>query len=219
MKSIKFLLPLTVSIFTLACLPSSVSARTSFHIGIGYGYPHFDYDYHPPYGWYSGHYSWMDRDYYRWIDRGRYRSSFACRPRHRHWPRHRLSSHVGFWIDDWYPSVIVETPVIVERPKVITRKEIIIKPKYDDETLKLFKSLRTKKSELLKKLRLGDKANRKQAISELAGFSYDNKVRKALEDILLSDPDPELRKEAAKSFAKVKNKESFKEQQACKGYC
>ena len=78
-------------------------------------------------------------------------------------------------------------------------------PKYDDETLKLFKRLRNKKSELLKKLEFTDKKIRKESISELAGFSFDEKVKKALEDILLSDPDPELRIEAAKSFAKVKN--------------
>jgi hypothetical protein len=72
---------------------------------------------------------------------------------------------VGFLIGDCCPGGIVGTPVIVERPKVIAKKEIIIKPKYDDETLNLFKSLRDKKSELLKKLKLGDNEARKKVIT------------------------------------------------------
>ena len=201
MKSITSSLALTVSIIMLACLPSLVSARTSFHIGIGYGYPHFNYAYRPHSRWYSGHYSR--------IDRFRYRRPFAYAARHHHWPRYRRSTHLGFLIDCWHPSVIVEKPVIVERKKVITRKKVVVEPKYDDETLKLFKRLRIKKRELLKKLKLGDHEARKKVISELSGFSFDDKVKKALEDILLSEPDPELRKEAAKSFAKVKNKGSL----------
>jgi len=50
-----------------------------------------------------------------------------------------------------------------------------------------------------------NKELRKEAIKELAGFSFDDNVRAALENVLLSDPDPELRKEAAQTFGKVKN--------------
>jgi HEAT repeat protein len=82
-------------------------------------------------------------------------------------------------------------------------------PQYDAKTLKLFKDLRGQKSELLKKLQIGDKRQRKQAISDLAGFSFDGKVKEALEGILLSDPDAELRIEAAEAFAKVKNKDAL----------
>ena len=39
----------------------------------------------------------------------------------------------------------------------------------------------------------------------MAGFSFDDKVRYALENVLLSDSDAQLRKEAARSFGKVKN--------------
>jgi HEAT repeat protein len=48
-----------------------------------------------------------------------------------------------------------------------------------------------------------------KAISELAGFSFDDKVREEMEKILLSDPDPELRKEAAKAFGKVVNEKAL----------
>jgi HEAT repeat protein len=54
-------------------------------------------------------------------------------------------------------------------------------------------------------LQMPDKEQRKQAIDELAGFSFDDNVRHALENVLLSDPDAQLRKEAAQSFGKVKN--------------
>jgi HEAT repeat protein len=80
------------------------------------------------------------------------------------------------------------------------------KPKYDENTAKLFAKLRRKKTELLETLGGPDKAQRKKAVAELAGFSFDDKVRAALEKILLSDPDAELRKEAVRSFGKVKNR-------------
>ena len=50
-----------------------------------------------------------------------------------------------------------------------------------------------------------NKELRKETIKELAGFSFDDNVRAALENVLLSDPDPELRKEAARAFGVVKN--------------
>jgi hypothetical protein len=78
--------------------------------------------------------------------------------------------------------------------------------KFDKKNLRLFRRLREKKSELLRKLRLGDKDERKEAIGGLAGFSFDDKVRKTLEAILLSEPEAELRKEVARAFAKVENK-------------
>jgi len=75
------------------------------------------------------------------------------------------------------------------------------------EKEQLLKRLRREKAELLKELKEGDKAKRKEAIAKLGGFLYDDEVRKALCAILL-DPneDPELRKEVAVSFGKVKNK-------------
>lgn len=76
----------------------------------------------------------------------------------------------------------------------------------DAQTAEQQERLRQKKSELLKVLRIGDKERRIQAIRELAGYSSDDGVRKALENILLSDPDPELRKEVATSFGRTENR-------------
>ena len=65
--------------------------------------------------------------------------------------------------------------------------------------------MREHQSELLKRLRIGDKEDRLGAILELAPFSFDSKVRAALEDVLLSDPDAELRKQVATSLGKTEN--------------
>jgi len=58
----------------------------------------------------------------------------------------------------------------------------------------------------IKILKIGDKENRKEAIHDLAGFSFDDKVRESLEDVLLSDPDPRLRRQVAESLGKTTNK-------------
>ncbi|MCX5637738.1 MAG: HEAT repeat domain-containing protein [Planctomycetota bacterium] len=103
--------------------------------------------------------------------------------------------------------MVIDPLVVVEVPKIIVEREIVVRPQYDRKTAKLFEQLRYKKGELLKKLEMGEKEERKKAIDKLAGFSFDEKVRGTLEHILASDPDPELRKEVAESVAKVKNRE------------
>ncbi|MHC4477135.1 MAG: HEAT repeat domain-containing protein [Planctomycetota bacterium] len=190
-------------LFCGLCLPKMTLARGSFHIGLGYNYSNFHHPHHWHHGrWPGRHYGWIDRGYYRWLDHGRYRGPWG----HHYRRRPHCGGGIGIWLGDCWP-------IVVERPTVITRKTIVVKrpnndyaPKYDAKTLKLFKDLRGKKRELLKRLQIGDKQQRKQAVSELAGFSFDEKVRKALEEVLLSDPEPELREEAAKSFGKVKNR-------------
>ena len=117
------------------------------------------------------------------------------------------SSGVSIWVKDWHPGV-VGTPIIA--PGAITKRQVGVKTgEYDYKTAKLFEQLRREKSELLKKLKEPNKEQRKEAIGKLAGFSFDDKVRGALEDILLSDSDTELRKVAAKSLGKVKNKKAI----------
>jgi HEAT repeat protein len=89
---------------------------------------------------------------------------------------------------------------------VVERQTVVVQPKQvDKETQALFEALRYKKSELFKKLATGDKEQRREAIDELGGFSFDDGVRQALENVLLSDPDPELRQEVAQAFGEVKN--------------
>jgi hypothetical protein len=109
--------------------------------------------------------------------------------------------------------IIVRPPVVVKAPKVITKRRVIVEEpecygdvECDEDTARLFEEIRRKKSELLKKLKIGDKHKCKEAIRELAGFSFDDKVRLALEDVLLTDPDVELRIEVARAFGKTTNK-------------
>jgi hypothetical protein len=204
MKAIKSILTGSGLIFFLFLLPAPASARVGFHIGFGAGSGHrcsgFHIGCHPYYR--------LHGDYYRWP--GRCHKVFY----YRHFPRYkpRCSPRVSVCLDGLFP-ILIKPPVVVKTPKVITERRVVIQePEYcnelrhDKETDELFEKLRLRKSELLKKLRIGDKAKRKEAIGELAGFSFDDKVREALEDILLSDPDPGLRMQVAKSFAKTSNK-------------
>jgi hypothetical protein len=200
MKAIKFILAGNGLIFFLALLPDTASARVNFHIGFGTGIGHHSSGFHPHIG--------LHGSYYRWPGRGH--RIFGHRDFHRHKPWR--SSGVSVWIDGLFP-IIVRPPVVVKSPKVITESHVVIeepqcqnKLEDDRDTSELFEKLRRKKSELLKKLRIGDKDKRKETIRELAGFSFDKKVREALEDVLLSDPDPELRMQVAKSFGKTSNK-------------
>jgi hypothetical protein len=113
----------------------------------------------------------------------------------------------------------------VEVPKVVTERRVIVEEPqyyedlgYDDDTAKLFEEIRRRKSELLKKLRIGDKDRSIEAIRELAGFSFDDEVRKALEKVLLTDPDVDLRIEVAKAFGKTTNKKVLPALQQAKVY-
>jgi len=100
----------------------------------------------------------------------------------------------------------------VKTPKVITTSQAVPKTReyywekgYDENRAELFEKLLRKKSELLKTLKIGNKKKRIEAIRDLAGFSFDGNVKKALEDVLLSDPDPELRQQVAESLGKTAN--------------
>ncbi len=108
------------------------------------------------------------------------------------------------------PRIIQRTPVIVEEKTVVvsTSSPQVVQPaeaEYDEETLALFETLRGKKERLLNQLQTEDKEKRKDSIKELAAFSFDDTVRQVLENVLLLDPDAELRKEVIKAFEKVKN--------------
>jgi len=207
MRALKFNFILVVFISLLLLSPGTASARTRLYIGFGtsfgHGHPGLHRGRYPHYGLHSGYYNWLDHDRYYWMDRGRYRSFYGG------WPWY--SSGTTIWIDDCWPVWVA--PPVVGHPPVITRKQVVVRPQYyqykpgyNENTAKLFDKLRQKKSELLKTLKIADKAKRTRAIAELVGFSFDDRVRQALEDILLKDPDPDLRKEVAKSLAKVKNR-------------
>jgi hypothetical protein len=201
MKAKKLLFVSYGLVFFIALLPKAASARVNFHIGfgsgIGHGYSHVHGGFH--YGFHGGHHRWPG---------SRRHKVFGYRHPYHHKPRH--SSGVSVWIGGLFP-IVIKPPVVVKSPRVITERQVVIKEpeclvEYDEGKAELFEKLRLQKSNLLKKLRIGDKVKRKEAIRELAGFSFDNKVREALEDILLSDPDSELRRQVAKSFGKTTNK-------------
>lgn len=132
-----------------------------------------------------------------------------------HYPHHYWHSYwypppfyyagYPYWWDDYYPDVIVERPTVYVRETTSPAQVYRTPAAPDEETLKLFASIRNKKAELIKQLQSADKAERIKAIAELAGLTYDDQVREKLKDILLKDADPDLRKEAAMAFGKTKN--------------
>jgi hypothetical protein len=191
MKALKFTLVKTiVAVSLLIGLSNAALARTSVYVGFGVGHSGFRRSYHPR--------------------RHRvYRHNRCFRQPRRHFRPHRKTIILGgrYCYDrgpDYYvvapPTIIRKTPVVIEKQTVVVQPQ-----RFDESTLELNKKLQYKKGELLKKLETGNKEQRMEAIKELAGFSFDDKVRYALEDVLLSDPDAQLRKEAARSFGKVKN--------------
>ncbi|MFA5238637.1 MAG: HEAT repeat domain-containing protein [Phycisphaerae bacterium] len=121
------------------------------------------------------------------------------------------------WYDQRPNYYVVAPPVVVERPPVVIERQTVVystispqvvsqpPQQFSESTLQLNVELQYRKNELLNQLQAGDKELRRQAIRELAGFSFDDNVRFSLENILLSNPDPDLRAEAAQSFGKVKN--------------
>ena len=191
MKALKFTLVKTiVAVSLLIGLSNAALARTSVHISSGGGYQHSRRSYRPR--------------------RHRvYRHNRRFRQPRRHYRPHRKTIILsgGYCYNqgpDYYvvaqPTVIRKTPVVIEKQTVVVQPQ-----EFDESTLELNKKLQSKKNELLRMLETGDKEQRMEAIRELAGFSFDDKVRYALENVLLSDLDAQLRKEAARSFGKVKN--------------
>jgi len=183
MKASKFILVKTAIIVSLLVgLSNEALARTSVYVGFGVGHSGF-------------HRSWHHSRCFR-------------QPRQRFRPRRSTIILSGGYYYDWRPDYcVVTTPVIIRKtPVIIEKQTVVVQPQgFDESTLELNKKLQSKKNELLKMLETGNKEQRTEAIKELAGFSFDDKVRQALENVLLSDPDAQLRKEAARSFGKVKN--------------
>ena len=193
MKTIRYGLVQIIVVCFLICLPDTASARTSISVRFGGGHKHsrrgyfFDYK-RNPYR-YSPHYRNFKQRSHGW-HRGRHRSHVNT-----------IIVSPGYWYrtePDYY--------VITPSPQVVQKQVVVVQPQeVDKDTQALFEALRYMKSELLIKLQTPDKEQRMEAIEELAGFSFDDQVRYALENILLSDPDPELRRQVARVFGEVKN--------------
>ena len=164
----------------LAILAVSIAvlptAAASAHTSVGFGV-----------GWHSG---------YR---HGNY-WGHGCRP-YRH---HRYYSSVVFVDPYWPPPVVVAPPVVV-RPPVVVTPPLPPAPTVSQVNYDGLDKIRMKKVQLLDQLNSADRTQRLAAVIELAGFSFDEQVKAQLENILLSDPDPVMRIEAAIAFAKVKN--------------
>ena len=116
--------------------------------------------------------------------------------------------YVGYnycWMGNCYPDVIVERPAVIVREAAAPAQVYWSPATPDEQTLSLFASIRNKKAELIRQLQSADKAERIKAIADLAGLTYDDQVKEKLKDILLKDPDQDLRKEVANAFGKSKN--------------
>ncbi|MGA1979573.1 MAG: HEAT repeat domain-containing protein [Sedimentisphaerales bacterium] len=198
MRTLRFTLVKTiVAVGLLIGLSNAALARPSVYVGVGFGHPGFHHDFHPGYGFYHHPYYFGPpwRCYYPY--------------------RGTVIVGGGYWYDRGPDYYVVAPPVVVERPPAVVERQTVmvstsspqvVQPqKFDQSTLQLNINLQYKKSELLKQLQMPNKELRREAIDELAGFSFDDNVRCALQNILLSDPDPELRAEAARSFGEAKN--------------
>ena len=222
MKATKLIITGIGLVLFLALLTNTASARVSFHMGVGIG-PRYHHDGFG-YGLRVGPRFGLHGSYHRMFDGGYYRRDHIYKPRgfghYRPWRR----SGVSVRVDGLFP-IIVRPEVVVEVPEVVTKRRVIVEEpeyyedvEYDEDTAALFEEIRRKKSELLKRLKVCDKDKCKKAIRELASFSFDDEVRLALEDILLTSPDVELRKEVAKALGKTSNKKVLAALQEAKVY-
>jgi hypothetical protein len=120
-----------------------------------------------------------------------------------------------YYYDPWYSDpwyypgpVVVGPPVVVERPRiVVTQPRPPAPPKEPDL---VGEKLQQKKSEQLKKLKIGDTNSRLQAVKDLEPFESDAKVRTALEQALLSDRDAQVRKAVAEMFGRLQDKNTLR---------
>ncbi len=173
-------LPFLVAALACVALLTPRVASAGVRVGIGFGTTIGPYHHHHVHGWYGGWYAWPGYYYY------------------------------DPWYDPWwyYPApVIVEPPVVRER--VIVRDSKPPAPPKDEALEMVSQQLQQKKSESLKKLKIGDPASRTQAVKDLEPFAADNQVRTTLEQALLSDKDAQVRKAVAELFAKVQDKRTL----------
>ncbi len=173
-------LPLLVAALACLALLAPGVASAGVRVGIGFGTTIGPHHHYYAHGWYGGWYAWPGYYYY------------------------------DPWYDPWwyYPApVIVEPPVV--REHVIVREPRPPAPPKDEALEMVSERLQQKKSESLKKLRIGDPSSRTQAVKDLEPFAADNQVRTALEQALLSDKDAQVRKAVAELFGKVQDKKTL----------
>jgi hypothetical protein len=139
-------------------------------------------------------------------------------PHYHHHPMYGAYVYAPLWpdyyyYDPWYypGPVVASPPVVVQRP--VVRPHVTVtehKPAPPKEPDLVGDKVEQKKSESLKKLRIGDPASRLQAVKDLEQFARDAKVRTALEQALLSDRDPQVRKAVAEMFGRLQDKNALR---------
>jgi hypothetical protein len=112
-----------------------------------------------------------------------------------------------YWYDPWwyYPSPVIVAPPVV-RDHVIVREHTPPAPPKDEAAELVSQQLQQKRSESLERLKIGDPRSRLQAVQTLEQFAADSKVRTTLEQALLSDRDPQVRKAVAELFGRLGDK-------------
>lgn len=190
MKTTRFLM-LVILVATIGLLmPVSALARTRVSIGVGIGFPVGYYGHYGPY-WHHGYWGGPWYPYYYGPD--------------------------VVYVDPYYPPpVIVAPPYVAPAPVIVpppmaAPAPVVVRPPLPPQSIPApvnnagVEKIRLRKSQLLSQLKEGTKEQKLYAVGELGGYSWDDEVKAALENVLLSDPDPQMRSQAADSFGKVKN--------------
>lgn len=187
---------------------AKISIGLSFHSGSHhhcspYRYPRYHH------GVCCSRYLWLDRGYYHWLDSDRYCFS----PRHRYYYHRRpyRSSGVSIYISD-IQSVI--DGIRGKSSRSTAKKAVSANApgrEYWTATGKTGEQLRAEvqlnKPDLLEMIGSPQKKLRTRAVDGLADFSFDAEIRRAMEKVLLSDPEPDLRRKAARALGKATNTE------------
>ena len=104
------------------------------------------------------------------------------------------------WVHRWDPIFVVP-PAVVEK-RVVVERPVSTQPVDETHSAAVSQAQQRTRREMLERLRIGDEDNRVQAVQETAGFVGDEKVREALERVLLSDRDAGVRAAAARALVK-----------------
>jgi hypothetical protein len=188
MGAIKFKLVGAGLAFSLTLLINASFGHTGYYVCL----------YNPCFWSYGGR-----QGYYRWLDNRRYmqldKSIYACSP---FWPAGQFQPY-PYYNSPWQLNARI---VAVERPLLIEERPVIVEQReYCEKECKLLELIREKKNEWFRKIEDGNKEDRTEAVKNLSGFVFDPPVRTVLEKVLLSDPESDVRKEAAKALGKVNN--------------
>ncbi len=190
MKTPRFGLVQMASLCFLLWLPVPASASVSVSLRLGSGHQYSRRSYRPSHRRDSRRSSHHRRNF---RPAGRNWRSRYYRPR-----GNTIVFGSGFYYrTEPYYVVTTTSPRVIEKRVIVasTSSPQVVQPDRCDASTEL----------LLDRLAMGNKWQRLEAIEQLAELSFNDRVRKALENVLLTDRDPQLRKEVARIFGVVKN--------------